>query len=372
MQNRFEAKNSPSTATFTIEWCDDTMTWDIPGPRKRPDPGRDTAKVSQPKRKKVEETAHANPVTVSKSFIIPKGSGYLYRRSLQPHAKPTHPPKVLAQTCQENVALPTKAKPEIEETCSISRMRRKNTIGHAVNYQEVRNPRGSPKNEKSKNAEEVPKFEPVQTDSQLSVATFIVETDCGGEEEIERGKSPEGSVNSWMSEYDNGEGCEESAHLAYNVLIGCLRMKPQEEEKQKKRRRRTACLWACGTRPCSAVCKHAQRSPGLCEETLIDAGAKSRRTLSEPSTFEGFVRRNENDSGISANSSLAHMNCDDPEEFCLWKRVPTETNSWETALYRKKRSWSVLSLAAFTHNRLSDTPGGILQILRNGDNLYRR
>ncbi|KAL0269958.1 UNVERIFIED_CONTAM: hypothetical protein PYX00_007528 [Menopon gallinae] len=184
-----EAKNTSSTATFTIEWWDNSISPNPPGPRKRPDLGLESATQSKKKKTDLPMTLNT-PVAVSKSCVIPKGTGYLYRKSLEPRANSSHPSAIPVHSRQASTVSYTKPKPKIEESSSMFRMKRKKAVGHAVNYRDLHIRKRATKLKKSWKTEELPvdEAEVMLTDSQLSVGTFTVETDRGDEEERERGQ----------------------------------------------------------------------------------------------------------------------------------------------------------------------------------------
>lgn len=116
-------------------------------------------------------------------------------------------------------------------------------------------------------------------------------------------------------------------------------------------------------------------------EASEDSVIKLKRHNTEPHSYRGFVWRhpregpdNVNDYSVtSLASSLKHMNTDDLEDFVFWETVPPKTTScWEVSLYQSKRPWSVLSCSVFKSNRLSSTPGLILENLRNGRSCENR
>lgn len=112
-----------------------------------------------------------------------------------------------------------------------------------------------------------------------------------------------------------------------------------------------------------------------------DAIIKLKRHNTEPHSYRGFIWRhsseipnNCNDYSVtSLASSLKHLNTDDLEDFVFWETVPPKSTScWEVSLYQSKKPWSVLSCSIFQSNRLSDTPGVILENLRSGNSYDSR
>lgn len=106
-----------------------------------------------------------------------------------------------------------------------------------------------------------------------------------------------------------------------------------------------------------------------------DAIIKLKRHNTEPHSYRGFIWRHSSDMPNNCNdysvtslaSSLKHLNTDDLEDFVFWETVPPKSTScWEVSLYQSKKPWSVLSCSVFQSNRLSDTPGVILENLRSG------
>lgn len=106
-----------------------------------------------------------------------------------------------------------------------------------------------------------------------------------------------------------------------------------------------------------------------------------KRRNSEPNSLRGFVWkqpevpifRGNKTSVSSMASSLRHMNADELEDFRVWEPAPLKmTSHWEMSLYRYRRPWSVLSCSVFKDNRMANTPGIILESLRNGGSLDMR